>query len=231
MLSDSAAVLIVGWAVFMVCAWLSGWLVRGPAAHQLALKSLLALASFALIAAWRSRVPGTYGLQRSSGVPWRRVVLSGLALGATASLSVLLMGGSGMQSALGAMKFWQIVLIVWIGSSISEEIFTRGWAQGALDRWRGVVYRGYSVPVITGALLFGSMHVSLIRRGVDALTTVVIVVAVTLLGLIAGRLRERHGGIAPAIAVHVCFNVGGAVGGALYVLGYRATTGRLPVLP
>src|SRR5687767_13978493 len=109
MLRDSAAVLIVGWAVFMLCGLLSELLVHGPAEHQIALKSLLALASLALIAAWRSRVPGTYGLQLSSGVPWRRVVLTGLTLGATASFLILLMGGSGMRAAFGAMKFWQIL--------------------------------------------------------------------------------------------------------------------------
>ena len=229
MLRDSAVVLLVGWTVFTLSARLSAIVARGPAVHQIVLKTLLVLASFALIAAWRTRVPGSYGFQRSSAVPWRRTVLTGLSAGAAASLLVLLMGGSGMQAAVGSMRFWQILLIVWIGSSIAEEMFTRGWAQGALERWRAVSFAGYSVPVITSALLFGSMHATLGRRGVDLLTTVVVVVFATLLGLIAGRLRERHGALTPAIAVHICFNVGGAIGGALYVLGYRLITGRLPL--
>ena len=228
MLRDSAVVLVTGWAVFMLSARLSGTLVRGPAAHQLLLKSLLVIASFGLIAVWRRRVAGTYGFERPSGVRWSRTVVTGLGLGAVASLLILLLGGSGMQAALGAMKFWQILLVVWIGSSVSEEIFTRGWAQGALERWRGVTLAGYSVPVITAAVLFGSMHATLVRRGVDLLTTVIVVGSATLLGLIAGQLRERHGGLAPAIAVHICFNVGGAIGGVLYVIGYRAIIGKLP---
>jgi membrane protease YdiL (CAAX protease family) len=215
----------------MLAASIAGASVRGSAAYQLYLKALLVFAAFALIAVWRKRVPGSYGLQRASGVHWRRTVAAGLALGAATSMLILLLGGSGMQAALGSMKFWQIVLTVWIGSSVSEEIFTRGWAQGALDRWRGVAYGGHSVPVIVAALLFGSMHATLIAHGVDLITTVLVVLSATLLGLIAGNLRERHGGLAPAVVVHICFNVGGAIGGLLYVLGYRLTTGKLPSLP
>jgi len=228
MIRDSLVVLAAGWAAFMLAASIASATVRGSAAYQVYLKTLLVFAAFALISVWRKRVPGSYGLRRASGVRWRRTVAAGLALGAATSLIILLLGGSGMQAALGSMKFWQIVLIVWIGSSISEEIFTRGWAQGALDRWRGVAYGGHSVPVIVAALLFGSMHITLIGHGVDIITTVVVVISATLLGLIAGSLRERHGGLAPAILVHICFNIGGAMGGVIYVLGYRLTTGKLP---
>ena len=230
MLRDSAVVLATGWTVFMLCARLAATVVESPAAHQLVLKGLLVAVSFGLIAVSRRSVAGTYGFEPTAGVPWRRTVLTGLALGGAASLLILLLGGSGMQAAVGAMKFWQILLFVWIASTISEEIFTRGWAQGALDRWRGVRFGGYSLPVITAAVLFGSMHATLVSRGVDVLTTVIVVGSATLLGLIAGKLRERHGGLAPAIAVHMSFNVGGAIGGMLYVLGYRAITGKLPTL-
>jgi membrane protease YdiL (CAAX protease family) len=231
MIRDSAVIFVTGWTVFTLLSWLSRSLVSAAAAHQLLLKSLLVFASFALIAVSRRRVPGTYGFQRARGVPWGRTLITGVGLGASASLLILLLGGSGMQTALESMRFWQIVLIVWIGSSVSEEIFTRGWAQGALEPWRGVSYAGYSIPVITSAVLFGSMHATLFRRGVDAITTVVVLLATTLLGLIAGKLRERHHGIMPAITLHFCFNAGGAVGGALYVLTYRAITGRLPQIP
>ena len=231
MIRDSAVIFAVGWAVFFGLAGLSASVVGTAAAHQIVLKTLLALASFALIALWKRRIPGTYGFQRAVGVPWRQTLITGMGLGASASLLILLLGGSGMQAAFQSMRFWQIVLIVWVGSSVSEEIFTRGWAQGALERWRGVSYAGFSIPVITAALLFGTMHATLFRRGIDAITTVVVLLATTLLGLIAGKLRERHCGITPAIAVHFCFNAGGAIGGTLYVLTYRAITGRLPQVP
>ena len=225
MIRDSVVVLATGWAVFTACAWIAGQLVSGPAARQITLKSLLVIASFLLIAVWRKRVPGTYGFQRSADVPWSRTILTGLALGAATSLLVLLAGGRGMQSVLGTMRFWQIVLVIWIGSSVSEEIFTRGWAQGALDRWRATM-----VPVLVPALLFGSMHATLINRGVDGITTTVIVLGVTVLGVLAGRLRARYGGLSPAIAIHIAFNVGGIFGGLIYVVGYRVLVGKIPTI-
>ena len=227
-LRDSAIVFLTGWAAFALCSWLTGRYDSGPVGHQLALKSLLAVAAFGLIALWRRRVPGSYGFERSQGVRWARVCGTGLLMGAVSSLLVLLLGGRGLQSVFGSMKFYQIVLVIWFGSSVSEEIFTRGWAQGALDRWRDVRVGSFSVPVLTGAVLFGSMHLSLFARGIDPVTATVIVIAATCLGFFAGVLRERHRGIAPAIAVHVCFNAGGVIGGMMYVISYRLRTGHLP---
>jgi membrane protease YdiL (CAAX protease family) len=126
------------------------------------------------------------------------------------------------------MQFWQIVLVIWLGSSIAEEVFTRGWAQGALERWETVRYGRFSLPVLAGAVLFGSMHLPLFAR-LDAITASVLVTATTVLGLYAGTLRERHRGLLPAFAAHICFNVGGLFGGIIYAIGYRLSTGRLPI--
>src|SRR5687768_4034617 len=98
MIRDSLVVFAVGWAAFMLSARIAGATVRGSAAYQVALKTLLVLAAFALIAVWRRRVPGSYGFQRASGVPWRRTVAAGLALGAATSVTILVLGGSGMQA-------------------------------------------------------------------------------------------------------------------------------------
>ena len=50
MIRDSAGILAFGWAVFHVLSWLSRSLVSAAATYQLLLKSLLAIASLALIA-------------------------------------------------------------------------------------------------------------------------------------------------------------------------------------
>ncbi|MCC6585202.1 MAG: CPBP family intramembrane metalloprotease [Bryobacterales bacterium] len=221
-------VFAVGWAAFWASGRISHLITGDPATRQLALKALMAVFSFVLITVWRHKVAGSYGLTGSTGVRWTRVCMSGLAMGAVSSLVILLAGGRGMQAVIQSFKFYQIVLFVWLGSSIAEEIFTRGWAQGALEQWRDVKWGGVSVPVLTGAVLFSSMHVSLFFKGVDRITATVVVCSTLLLGLAAGKLRERHKGLGPAIAIHIAFNVGGMFGGILYTIGYRVITGRLP---
>ena len=47
-----------------------------------------------------------------------------------------------------------------------------------------------------------------------------------LLGLVAARQRERTGSIMPAVATHVAFNVGGAIGGILFVISQVVLLGR-----
>lgn len=222
------AVFAVGWAAFLASGWIAHLVTSDPALLQLMLKTLMAAFSLALIAMWRQKAPGSYGFARSTGVRWGRVCGRGLLMGAAASLVILLAGGRGMQAILQGFKFYQIVLFVWLGSSIAEEIFTRGWAQGALEKWRDVKWRGVSVPVLAGALLFSSLHLSLFVKGVDPITATVVVLSTLLLGLAAGELRERHKGLAPAIAIHIAFNLGGMVGGVIYTIAYRIMTGRLP---
>jgi membrane protease YdiL (CAAX protease family) len=72
------------------------------------------------------------------------------------------------------------------------------------------------------------MHLSLFAKGVDAISASVIVLAATALGLWAGLLRERSGSILPPLAAHIGFNVGGAFGGAAFVIVYRLSTGHFP---
>ena len=227
-MTEAVLVVLCGWGAFAVCAAVARSVAQTPVVHQTVLKALLALVSLALVAVWRKRTPGAYGFERAVGVRWRKVIAVGMALGACASFTVLLLGGRGMQAVIGSMKLWQIVLTIWFGSSIAEELFTRGWAQGALEPWKGVRFGRFSLPVLTGAFLFGSMHVLLFFRGVDVVTATVIVCASTVLGLWAGELRERHRGLAPAIGVHISFNAGGMAGGIVYVVLYRLLTGRLP---
>lgn len=224
-------VLGVGWVAFLASGWIARHVSTDPATQQLALKSAMAAFSLVLIAVWRRIEPGSYGFTTSTGVRWPRVCGRGAAMGAIASLVILLAGGRGMQSVLQSFRFYQVVLYVWLGSSIAEEIFTRGWAQGALEKWRNVMWGGVSVPVLTGAALFSSMHLTLYFKGVDWITATVVVMSTLLLGLAAGRLREQHKGLGPAIAIHIAFNMGGMLGGIAYTIAYRVVAGRLPFPP
>jgi membrane protease YdiL (CAAX protease family) len=155
-------------------------------------------------------------------VHWLRTTLIGFALGAGASTVVMLTPAAGMQSLFAGWSFPAIALSIWIYSSVSEELFVRGWFQraveGAAIGSRGLFGGRVSIPVATSAALFGAIHLSLLTKGIDIATTAIIVVATTALGLVAATLRERHRGLLPSIVVHVCFNLGGVAAGIVITI-------------
>jgi membrane protease YdiL (CAAX protease family) len=218
---------LLGAAVF----WLSGFVAKALTGPELdwrqhaVLKTVMLVLSLGLIAVLGRGRLADYGLARAKPVRWRWVVGTGLLLGASASVVAMLVPGPGMTFLKG-FSFPQLVLGVWLGSSIAEELLTRGFVQGALaplaERRVTVAGVSVSVPVLVSGFFFGAMHLSLIGK-VDAPHVAVIVTFTTLLGLAAGLVRERSGGLFPAIAIHVLFNVGGMLGGILYFVAQRLT--------
>jgi hypothetical protein len=49
-----------------------------------------------------------------------------------------------------------------------------------------------------------------------------------MVGIWAGLLRNPFNSLAPAVVAHIAFNVGGAVGGVIFVIAYRLATGHVP---
>ena len=82
--------------------------------------------------------------------------------------------------------------------------------------------------LLPSALLFGSLHLNLLFAGVDLLSIAILVPSVTLLGMLTAWVRVRSGSLYPAIVTHVAFNVGGTLGGILYVVGSSIVTGQVP---
>lgn len=73
------------------------------------------------------------------------------------------------------------------------------------------------------------MHLPLLWSGVGLGTALLIVTATTLLGLLCTDARERTGSILQAFGSHIFFNVGGVIGGIVYVGCYFLINGYLPV--
>lgn len=114
-------------------------------------------------------------------------------------------------------------LIIIVGlSSLSEEILTRGLLQADLERAfdPDVKLLGLSGPVWVSGLFFGSMHAGLFRL-VAAETVFVTLAFTTVVGLLAARAREKTGGLGAPIAVHVFGNIGGILGGIVYVVATK----------
>ena len=200
-------------ALFAACAAASRFL---PAGGQPALKLLLILAALVLVR----------GQWAAHGFVWpartRRgtVVAPGLLLGALSSLGALLFDFDGMRHMLKGYSLPQIILVIWFWSSLSEEIYCRGWFQSSLPP-------GPS-RVIWSAALFGSMHTSLFRAGDDIPSVLWIVLSTTALGYTCAAVREFSGSWIPAFVPHPAFNAGGLVGGIVYAIGYRIATGQMP---
>lgn len=112
----------------------------------------------------------------------------------------------------------QIVLFVWVLASISEEIAVRGLFQSLayknfIGSPTGKWYR-LSIQVIFSGLLFGAMHLGLLRRmGAEA---VPVIVLTTILGIVTAKYRETTGSIVPAILIHMMFNIGGQLPGWIF---------------
>jgi membrane protease YdiL (CAAX protease family) len=92
----------------------------------------------------------------------------------------------------GAIGVILLVLIVGIGAPIVEEVFYRGFLQGALLK------RGLPAWFAIGltAVLFGLSHFELLQLP-----------ALVLFGLLAGVLAHRSRRLGPSIAAHLAFNM------------------------
>ena len=142
---------------------------------------------------------------------WRKVILPGLALGAASTLAIRLSHSEGLAPMLKGYPFLAIVLVIWFGSSISEEIFARGWFQSYIAS-----STAYAAPL--SALLFATLHLRLLKAGVEPRAVAILFIGTLLLGLLAGRFREESKSLLPPIAVHMAFNVGGLLGGIVSIL-------------
>lgn len=167
--------------------------------------------------------------------PWTEAVLHwiptgllAIALGAVATLAVLLTGAHG-NPLLKKLNLPEIILFVWIFSSTIEEIFTRGFLQSHIAL--GIPVDPSSrppridLPTWISAAAFASMHLVLLASGAGLKTIVIILLFTFSVGLLAGHQRARTGSLIPAIGVHLLANVGGVVGGIIYML-IRVITGH-----
>jgi membrane protease YdiL (CAAX protease family) len=164
-------------------------------------------------------------------VKWIRISLMAPLLGMVTTPLILGFGGKG-NPLVSTLSFLQIVLFVWILSSIIEEVFTRGFLQGHLSVLSGKFLRlliGHiELPVLISALFFACMHFVLLSVGVDAITMVLTFLFTLSIGLMAGFLRLKTGSLIPAIIVHILANIGGMIGGIIFTVINFLITGDLP---
>jgi membrane protease YdiL (CAAX protease family) len=128
------------------------------------------------------------------------------------------------------MSLAQIVVIVWLGSSLAEEIYVRGLVQSWMADCenRTAVPSPFEPAIVSSALLFASMHVPLLWSAAGVKGGLPIVAATLVVGWACAVLRARCWSLWPAIACHVLGNVAGLPGGIFGVILYRLIHGHLP---
>ena len=110
----------------------------------------------------------------------------------------------------GLNSFTKVLVSVWLLASTSEEMLFRGLVLGSLSplshRAWTVRRCRISLPVAIAAVLFGLVHLGLMRVAAAPMVALIVVTA-TVAGLVAGYYREKTGSLVPAVAAHMTFNV------------------------
>ncbi len=201
--------------------------IGSPIRSQLMLKGsmvVLALVGWAL----QRRPFGEMGWRRPA---WNLSHLVWYAIGAAAMMAttVVLIFVGRKHPLAAQMSFPQIVLMIWFVSSFSEEIYVRGLVQSWITKGEETANLSFFAPaIVSSALVFAAMHVSLIWTPLGLKGGVPLVVATLVLGWVCAVLRARTGSLWPAIACHVLGNVAAVPGGILGVIMYRVIYHRLP---
>jgi membrane protease YdiL (CAAX protease family) len=178
------------------------------------------------------RLPVGESGRRSTLIRWLLIGIIAVAVGALATLAILITGAIG-NPLVKELNIGQIILFIWIFSSCIEEIFTRGFLQSHLAKALGsepkIPILRVDRPTFISALFFASMHLVILKSGADIKSAVIIVLFTFIVGLLAGNERSRSGSLIPAIGVHMLANIGGLIGGVIYGIYAFLTGARIPM--
>ena len=230
-----ALAFVATWVVFLLAMGVATGIRRlagleGEFLSGVCFKFVLAALALLLMLLDRRRL-GEFGFcrSRSSWPDWLIGLALGGLFGAVGSAAIIVSPAKGM-TFIQQQAFWQIIVGVWIVSSISEEILVRGLAQSWMTGGGGLRLGRVrlSTAVLTSGLLFGSMHLMILRAGVDAWTVCIVVAFTTSLGLVAAHYREKSGSLLLPIVIHAAGNVGGMVGGVITAILTMILTGSPP---
>jgi membrane protease YdiL (CAAX protease family) len=200
-----------------------------PVVSQVVLKTALVLIA---LVGWKliGEPFGEMGWRRADW--WNRSYLVWFAIAAASMIagSVAVIMLETRHPIASQMRFLQLVAVIWLLSSLSEEVYVRGLVQSWIAD-RGDLARNSSVvkpSIVSSALLFAAMHVPLMWSPMGVKGGLALVVSTLGLGWACAVLRDRSGSLWPAIACHVAGNVAGIPGGIIGVVLYRLVFGHMP---
>ncbi|MDD4052530.1 MAG: CPBP family glutamic-type intramembrane protease, partial [candidate division Zixibacteria bacterium] len=191
-----ATTLIVAVFIFLVAIILPKIVIPGVTARLATTQSVELVLSLAAIALLGKGRFSDYGFCLPHGdrprgealLRWIPVGLIALALGAVATAATLIVGAKG-NPVVKQLTFPQIILFVWILSSIIEEVFTRGFIQGhqapVMPGSLRFLFFRIETAAFVSAAFFALMHLSLLISGADPKTIVIILLFTFSVGLLA----------------------------------------------
>ncbi len=154
-----------------------------------------------------------YGFKAPKGSDVWKALSIGFLVGTLLDVAAEL-GGAGL-TFVGQPPFAYIILLLWIGAPIQEEIIFRGLFQSYLAlhikssitiwKWK------LTLPALIGAITFSLVHVALLSVEASLGGVLVSVIGAFILGIIAGYFRAGTSSLVEPIVVHALFNVTGTV--------------------
>lgn len=183
-------------------------------------KLFMVVFSFTIMIAIPGYTLKDFGFRRPEKVNYFKIlwVTFAIVIGGAFIFGALYMGvlnnifGDGQQTPIDLadeQSFLSIVLSIWIWSSLTEEIYTRGLFQSLIDNLKKYTFIKLSIPVWLSGLLFGLLHFSLYSPD-KLFFTLFIVTQTTILGILAAYYREKSKSIYPAFLIHILANIYGS---------------------
>lgn len=179
------------------------------------LLSIIAIYLFKKYVNYRIGLPKFKTLLKPIGFGLLVSLLSGMIMGVAMTIS----GGESSQEIkmpTSNLSILQIIIFVFLYASIAEEMLFRGFLLNILkplkEKGISLFNRKVSLGVIISAIMFGLIHIIPFNSDNNIIFTIGMVIAPTLLGIVAGYYQEKYGNNAYAIIVHMSGNLMGIIG-------------------
>lgn len=179
------------------------------------LLSILAIYLFKKYVNYRIELPKFKTLLKPIGFGLLVSLLSGMIMGITMAIS----GGESspeIKMPTSNLSVLQIIIFVFLYASIAEEMLFRGFLLNILkplkEKGISLFNRKVSLGVIISAIIFGLIHIIPFNSDNNIIFTIGMVIAPTLLGIVAGYYQEKYNNNAYAIIVHMAGNLMGIIG-------------------
>lgn len=105
----------------------------------------------------------------------------------------------------------ELILVIWIWSSICEEVLVRGLMQSFMNHLKNIKIVRLSLPVIISGLFFGAMHLFHINSEMNIWYVCFMVFHTSILGILAAFYREKSESLIPSILIHIIANILGSI--------------------